>query len=294
MGMYGTARQLTDPVGSARDEVRSEDHLIFIYDRSEQEPVENRMAVLEEGSLIRSQAVQLLPGGGIDIVDDLPELPLVEGLKDGLFRKDHTEHGMGLFDSPLLAGTHRVAVVDGGTQKAVPVGLKGLRIPEFSAPVRKDGVEQGDKVKVTKVFLKMVKDSPDRALRTPLEKEGKEELRVREAEGKDTFGRSNRRQDGIHLNELGGRKAECPEILISTPDKHRTVRNGLLFEGRLSGLELHLALQVDVPCSEDALVDIVVQGLHGHLELRMAAEDVVRGLAVPDQGLNDGVDPVDL
>jgi hypothetical protein len=200
---------------------------------------------------------------------------------------------MTFFDGSLLPGTHGIAVVDGGTDEAVPVDFKGVRITEFRAPVRKDSMEECQEVIVAEILLEPVKDSPYGAFGTALEEVGKEEFCIRKAKGQETLKRAFGRQDGIHLDELGSGETKGLEILVGAADKDITVLDGFLSVIRLPGLELYLAFKVNVPGSEDTLVDVVVHGLDGHLKLRMVAQDVIRGLAVKDQRLNNSIHPAD-
>ena len=120
---------------SAKDEVGSKDHLILVYYRFQFQFVEDLVIILEESRFIRSLPAKLFPWGGVDVVDDLLHLPLVEVSKDRFFRKNHPEQGVGLFHSSFLTGTHRVAVVDGGTDEAVFIDFQGVGITEFGSSV---------------------------------------------------------------------------------------------------------------------------------------------------------------
>ena len=51
----------------------------------------------------------------------------------------------------------------------------------------------------------------------------------------------------------------------------------------LTRLELHLSLQIHVPCDKCSVVYVVVHSLHRNTQLRMVCQNNVRGLSLHDQ-----------
>lgn len=142
---------MSDQMKSVKDEVGSKVHLILVYYRFQLKLVEDLIVILKESSLIRGPASKLFPRSGIDVVHDLLHLPLIEVGKDGLFGKDHPEHGMTFFDGSFLPGTHGITVVDGGTDEVVLIDFEGIRITKLRPAVGEDGMEKGKEVETAQL-----------------------------------------------------------------------------------------------------------------------------------------------
>ena len=58
------------------------------------------------------EAEQGLPWRIIDMVCTFADIPLRQPLKNSVFRNDHAEHGVHIFNAALLAAPHGIAVID--------------------------------------------------------------------------------------------------------------------------------------------------------------------------------------
>lgn len=94
---------------------------------------------------------------------------------------------MGIFNAAFLTAAHGIAVINAGTLVIIHTSFKGLGIAEFTAPVSQDCFEKDAESHSAKPFFQTVKDSPDRALGTAVQKIGKEQLLIPEIESQDTF-----------------------------------------------------------------------------------------------------------
>ena len=77
------------------------------------------------------------------MVYDQVHIPLGKEFKTGAFRQYHAEHGMGIFDTALLAAAHGVTVIDVCPLYAVYTCLQSDRVTELRAPVRQEGMRTG-------------------------------------------------------------------------------------------------------------------------------------------------------
>ncbi len=81
---------------------------------------------------------------------------------------------------------------------------------------------------------------------------------------------------GIHLRPVF--KAKGEEICI-----HPSLKDGAVLDlclMALSWLKFHLAFQINVPGSQDALIQIGIKSSDGHVKFRMVGDDLVRGLSL--------------
>lgn len=77
------------------------------------------------------------------------------------------------------------------------------------------------------------------------------------------------------------------EIIVSPSDKSGTVRDLCLMA--FPRFELDLALQIDVPYGEKALIDVRVEGAHRQTEFGMVRNDLVGRLSLCNKRSDDGV-----
>lgn len=80
----------------------------------------------------------------------------------------------------------------------------------------------------------------------------------------------------------------CP-MVRSVGEKvriHSSLEDGAFFDlclRALSGFEFYLAFQVDIPGSQDTLIQISIKRPDRHSELRMVCDDLIGGLSLCDQ-----------
>lgn len=229
--------------------------------------------------------IETLSGHGIDVIDDQIHIPLGEEFEGRTFWKDLPEKRVDVLHATLLRGSHRVAVIDTAPFKTMDTGLQGLRIAKLSAPVCENDLKQRKKIKGTETFLQAIENDLYSAFGTVVHKKSEEELFFGEIEGQERLPGVVGGMDSIHLAETLGRKVT--EIGVKPPGEDRTISDLGVMD--LPDLELHLSLEIDVPCAEKAHIDIVIKRAHGHIQLGMINEDLIRRLALKDEGSDDGV-----
>lgn len=90
---------------------------------------------------------------------------------------------------------------------------------------------------------------------------------------------------GIHLRPVA--KGKGLEVGIHPALECRTVFDLCIVA--LTGLKLHFPFEVDIPCSKETVIQISVEGPHGHTQLRVVCYDLVRGLTLRDQRRDDHI-----
>lgn len=85
---------------------------------------------------------------------------------------------------------------------------------------------------------------------------------------------------------------ELLEITVQPSKKHFTVCN-LCFMAP-AGFKFNFALQVDVAAGKEAEFDVLVNGTYGKTKFRMLHNDLIGGMALPDQRGDDVINTVKL
>lgn len=88
---------------------------------------------------------------------------------------------------------------------------------------------------------------------------------------------------GVHFREEW--KRQGLEVLVSSIDEH-----GAVFDLRLMAfarLELHLSFQVNVPCREQALLDVGIKRSDREPKLWVVSDNLIRGLPLRNQWRDD-------
>ena len=130
---------------------------------------------------------RLWRGDGIDVINDQVQIPLRQIFEAGAFGKDFAQFCVGIFNAAFLTAAHGIAVINAGTLVIIHTSLQGLRIAEFATPVSQDCFKKDAESHGAKPFFQAVKDSPDSALGTAVQKIGKEQLFIPEIKSQDTF-----------------------------------------------------------------------------------------------------------
>lgn len=266
------------------NQLRFQDHLVG-ENGPELKLFKNLFPKCAFGSVIRSITIKALPGHRVDVIDNQVHIPLCKELEGSTFGKDHSQQRVNIFHAALLRRTHRIAIIDTGANDPFDTCFQGVRIAEFSPSVGKNYLEEGEKIKRAKAFFQTVKNELYGAFGTAIHQKRKEELFLREIEGKQSFFRVSGGMDGIHLAEELRRK--LTEIGVKPSVENRTIVDLRLMD--LSGLELHFALQINVPCAEQTFADVIVQRAHGKVQFRMIDKDLVRRLSLKNKRSNDRI-----
>ena len=198
---------------------------------------------------------------------------------------------MCFFNAALLAARHRIAVVDGGSLDVIDACFQSCGVTEFRASISENGLKKRDEFKGTQSSLQTVKNGSYGAFCTAVKQESEKEAGIGEIEGKNAFKTVACRNHGIHFNEIG--KTECLKVFVG-PANEDFPFGDIGFLLVFPHLELHFSFQVDVSDEKDALVDVVIEGLHRDVEFRMIGKDVIRRLALFYKGFEDTVHLMEL
>ncbi len=169
-----------------------------------------------------------------------------------------------LFQAALLVGNIGVTVEDIGTALSVFRELDPFRILEFRAVICKDDRERLLKEAVTEAVGQGIESLQDRFLVTPLHQDDDHEAAAPEEESEQTLAGSTGALHGIHLDNVKVRMSvhEAFEVLISplVSVDLLIVLLPLFLWPFLPFPVPYTAWEIDVPCLEDALVKVVVEG----------------------------------
>lgn len=124
-----------------------------------------------------------------------------------------------------------------------------------------------------KPCFQAIKDSPDGALCTPVQKIGKEQFLISEIKRQDTFFGVQGGLDRIHFNHMG--RWKLTEITVQPSVEHFTVCN-LCFMA-LAGFKFNLALQVDVAAGKKTEFNVLVNGAYGKTKFQMLHNVLIGG-----------------
>ena len=188
----------------------------------------------------------------------------------------------------LLVASHGIAVIDLCAWIAVFIELQGIGVAELCTAIcQYIRHEQSKLDMISQSVLYLINSHPDCPWCTALQKPAHKKLRWGKVDCEDTLQGAPGGKDCVHLNKIVRIKIQSLEVIVGTSFKNSPV-DDLLFMA-LSGFELCLPFQIDIPRQEDTLVDIVVERLNTHIELRKVCQDHVGGLPLIHQRADDSV-----
>ena len=91
------------------------------------------------------------------MIHDPVSMPLRKMIERASFRKNVTDIFVTLFNTGFLPCTHRVAVINAGTNDIVNTGFQGVWIREFSTAICDDYLDNEQKTNVPNFFSKRSK-----------------------------------------------------------------------------------------------------------------------------------------
>ena len=197
---------------------------------------------------------------------------------------------MDIFNAALLAAAHGIAIINAGTLPVIHTGLQCLRVAEFAAPVGQDGFKKDMEGHCAKPSFQTVKNSPDSAFGTPVQKIRRKQFLIPEIEGQDAFFRIPGRLDCIHLNHM--RRRELLEIAVEAAGKHLPVHDlGFM---AFACFEPDFSFQIDVATGKQAEFYVLVDGAYRESGFRMLHNNLIRRVPLQDQRGDDLVNTVEL
>lgn len=124
---------------------------------------------------------EALPRHRVDVVYDQVHIPLCQEFKTGPLWKDHTEQGMGIFNTTFLPAAHGITIVNMWALFSIYASFQRLRAAKLDTPVCKDRMEEEMKIGI-QTFFEPVENRTDRSSRAAVHQVGKEQLFLAQVE----------------------------------------------------------------------------------------------------------------